>query len=91
MDHWTQPLEFCNTVRAGRIYTADVPGLDATMLRAWNTPHRWHRCGNYDDGVKRVICIPKVSKAGTRYWLWGYDLTVGKIHWQNTKYPYDAR
>lgn len=90
MIDWTKPVfEFIERARADRVRASEFDGLSNVMLDAWNRPHRWciHPSPG-DDGILAVICCPKISKRGTRYWTWGYKMTFGKIHWQSTKFPY---
>jgi hypothetical protein len=93
MNIWKPSLEFAERVKSQKIRTSDFDALDATMMRAWENPHKWIAHPFHVDGITAVICVPKVSKTLTRYWLWGYRMTIfenGKplIHWQNTRYPY---
>jgi hypothetical protein len=63
--------------------------LTVAMRRAWERPRRWQRVSNPDDGVNRVICIPKTGKNGSTYWCWGYQLTIDSIQWRATRTPFE--
>ena len=95
MNQWQPALDFAEKVKAGKIRTCDFDALDTTMKRAWENPHTWIKHSFPEDGISAVMCCPKISKALTRYWLWGYRLTIyengrPKIHWQNTRYPFNG-